>query len=49
MAQWSKVITGELKIIPVQGFHMSILEPPQVSQLAEKILVTLNENESDQT
>jgi amino acid adenylation domain-containing protein len=49
MARWSKIITGELKIIPVQGFHMSILEPPQVSQLAEKILVTLSENETDRT
>jgi amino acid adenylation domain-containing protein len=46
MEPWSKVFLGNVEMITVEGDHMSILQPPQVNGLAEKILTTLDRNES---
>jgi len=37
MAQWANTLTGQLDIVPIAGNHMSVLKPPQVAVLAEKI------------
>jgi amino acid adenylation domain-containing protein len=39
---WSGILTGSLETVMVEGTHMSIAEPPQVGQLAEKILMVLD-------
>jgi amino acid adenylation domain-containing protein len=41
MEQWNGLITGSLEVIMVDGNHMSVLKPPQVNLLAEKIISTL--------
>lgn len=47
MEQWTNIFTGPFEIIPIRGDHMSILEPPQVTLLADKILSMLNSYESE--
>jgi thioesterase domain-containing protein len=37
MENWANTLTGQLDIVSVPGNHMSMLEPPQVDLLAEKI------------
>ena len=46
MEKWPNMVSGPFKIVTVEGDHMSILEPPQVNLLAEKILAILSENET---
>jgi thioesterase domain-containing protein len=46
MEQWSTIITGSFKRIEVGGDHISLLDPPQVNQLAEKILTVLRRHET---
>jgi amino acid adenylation domain-containing protein len=46
MEPWFKVFSGNVEQITVEGDHMSILQPPQVNGLAEKILAILDRNES---
>ena len=44
--QWEKVVFGKLNIIPVVGDHLSIVQPPQVSELAKKILEAIDRDEA---
>jgi amino acid adenylation domain-containing protein len=46
MAQWADTFTGPCEIVTVRGDHMSMLQPPQVAVLAEKINAILCRNES---
>lgn len=46
MEQWSTIISGSFERIVVDGDHISLLEPPQVNQLAEKILAVLKRHET---
>jgi thioesterase domain-containing protein len=45
MEQWTNFITGQLDIVPIPGDHMTVLKPPQVALLAEKINAFLNKIE----
>jgi amino acid adenylation domain-containing protein len=45
MTQWPKTLTGQFKIIPINGDHMSMLQPPQVTFLADEIKAILQETE----
>lgn len=44
--QWEKVVTGKLNVIPVIGDHNSIVQPPQVSELASEILKAIDRDEA---
>lgn len=45
--QWKKIIKGTLDVIPVIGDHNSVIVPPQVTQLAGKILEAIDKHASE--
>ena len=45
MDQWANFLSGRYEFVPIRGDHMSILKPPLVNQLAEKILDNLRRDE----
>jgi thioesterase domain-containing protein len=47
MERWTDTLTGKCEVVPVQGDHMSILKPPLVTLLADKILSIINSSESE--
>jgi thioesterase domain-containing protein len=47
MEQWGDIFTGPVEIVPIPGDHMSMLKPPQVDYLADKISATLGANGMD--
>jgi amino acid adenylation domain-containing protein len=47
MEQWTQIVTGPLKFVTIPGDHMSALQPPNVTLLAENIEALLPHNKND--
>ena len=48
VSEWKKTIKGNLEVIPVIGDHTSVIVPPQVTQLAARILEAIDQYETTQ-
>ncbi len=46
MEPWTKIFTGPFEVVNIPGDHMTMLQPPQVNILADKIEAILRKNES---
>jgi amino acid adenylation domain-containing protein len=46
MEQWANTITGHVNIVPIPGDHITMLQPPHVVVLAEKIKALLPRREN---
>ena len=44
MGRWKNIFTGKYELVSVEGTHMSMLEPPLVAALADKILESIRKS-----